>query len=88
FTNGQPFRRTRALGDYWLLDLDTKALRKVGDAAAAPSTTMYAEFSPDGTRIAYVRANNLYVEPVVGGAAQQLTRDGSDLIVNGLGDWV
>ncbi|MBI0474297.1 S9 family peptidase [Sphingomonas sp. MA1305] len=88
FTNGQPFRRTRALGDYWLLDLDSKALRRVGGSGVAPSTTMYAEFSPDGTRIAYVRANNLYVEPVAGGAPQQLTRDGSDLIVNGLGDWV
>lgn len=88
FTGGKPFRRTHALGDYWLLDLDTKQLRRIGGPTAAPSTTMYAEFSPDGTRIAYVRGNDLYVEPVGGGTPQQLTRDGSDLIVNGLGDWV
>ncbi|MBB4154388.1 dipeptidyl-peptidase-4 [Sphingomonas jinjuensis] len=86
-TEGQPFRRTRALGDYWLLDLDTKALRRIGGDAPAHSL-MYAEFAPDGGSIAYVRANNLYVEPVAGGAPRQLTRDGDALIVNGLGDWV
>jgi dipeptidyl-peptidase-4 len=86
-TEGQPFRRTRALGDYWLLDLDTKALRQIGGDAPAHSL-MYAEFAPDGGNIAYVRGNNLYVEPTAGGAPRQLTRDGDALIVNGLGDWV
>ncbi|MCP3736490.1 DPP IV N-terminal domain-containing protein [Sphingomonas sp. RP10(2022)] len=87
FTNGQRFRRTRALGDYWLFDTTTKALRKVGGDAPAASL-MYAEFAPDGQSIAYVRGNNLYVEATAGGAARKLTSDGNDLIVNGLGDWV
>jgi dipeptidyl-peptidase 4 len=86
FTDGQPFRRTRALGTYWLVDRDSKSVRRLGGEGA--SGLMYADFSPDGTRIAFVRENNLYVEPVAGGAPQQLTRDGSDLIVNGLADWV
>jgi dipeptidyl-peptidase-4 len=88
FTNTRQFRRTKAFGDYWLLDLDRKTLRKLG-GDAPPSSLMYADFSPDGTRIAYVRGNNLYVEPTSGEAPPRaLTGDGDELIVNGLGDWV
>ncbi|WP_294288789.1 S9 family peptidase [uncultured Sphingomonas sp.] len=87
YTNSKTFRRTNAFGDYWLLDLNTKALRKLGGDAPA-SRLMYATFSPDGTQIAYVRSNNLYVEPTAGGAPRQLTTDGDTLIVNGIGDWV
>src|SRR5207244_1268437 len=49
---------------------------------------MFAKFSPDGSRVAYVRANNLYVEDLVTGAIRSLTSDGSDTIVNGSSDWV
>jgi dipeptidyl-peptidase-4 len=86
-TNSQRFRRTRALADYWLYEPATHALRKIGGDAAA-SSVLYASFSPDSRRIAYVYRNNLYVEPVAGGAPVQLTRDGDDYIVNGLADWV
>lgn len=88
FTDTRQFRRTKAFGDYWLLDLESRTLRKLG-GDAPPSSLMYADFSPDGTRIAYVRENNLYVEPTSGEAAPRaLTSDGDELIVNGLGDWV
>lgn len=86
-TNSQRFRRTRALADYWLYDMAAGSLRKIGGTAAA-STLLYASFSPDSRRIAYVMRNNLYVEPVAGGAPVQLTRDGDDYVVNGLADWV
>src|SRR5204863_233564 len=76
-TNGQRFRRTNALADYWLFDGTAKALRQIG-GGAAPSALLYASFSPDSSRVAYVRANNLYVEPVAGGAPIALTRDGDD----------
>ncbi len=86
-TNGQRFRRTNALSDYWLYDVANRRLHKVGPDAA-PSTLLYATVSPDSSRIAYVRANNIYVEPIAGGAPVLLTRDGDDYVVNGLADWV
>ena len=49
---------------------------------------LFAKFSPDGTRVAYVRANNIYAEELAGGKIVQLTRDGSSTIINGTSDWV
>ena len=64
FTNTRKVWRTNARGDYWVLTLDAGtpgALKKLGGDAPEASV-MYAKFSPDGTRVAYVRAQNLYVE--------------------------
>src|SRR5262249_55641624 len=63
-------------------------LRKLGGRAAKPSTLMFAKFSPDATRVGYVRENNLYVESLGSGRITQLTRDGSRTIINGTFDWV
>ena len=52
------------------------------------SSMMFAKFSPDGTRVAYVSNNNIYVEDIDSGKITQLTKDGSDTIVNGNFDWV
>ena len=39
---------------------------------------MYAKFSPDATKVAYVRQNDIYVEDIASGATTRLTRDGTD----------
>ena len=49
---------------------------------------MFAKFSPDGGRVAYVRENNLYVEDLASGAITPLTTDGSRTLINGTFDWV
>ena len=49
---------------------------------------MYAKFNPDATKVAYVRQNDIYVEDLASGAITRLTRDGSDLVINGGSDWV
>jgi dipeptidyl-peptidase-4 len=49
---------------------------------------MFATFSPDGARVAWVRANNIYSEELATQKITQLTTDGSDDIVNGTSDWV
>jgi dipeptidyl-peptidase-4 len=49
---------------------------------------LYATLSPDGSRAAYVRANNLFVEDLRTGATAALTNDGSPMVINGTSDWV
>jgi len=86
-TNTVKFRRLESFGDYWLLNLANSDLRQIG-TDAKPSSLMYAKFSPDSSNIAYMYLNNLYIESTDGKSNKQLTHDGSDLIVNGTGDWV
>jgi dipeptidyl-peptidase-4 len=86
-TNTQRVWRDNTRGDYWVLDLDSGKLRKIGGAAPA-SSLMFAKFSPDGTRVGYVRGNNIYVERLDNGRITQLTTDGSTTTINGTSDWV
>jgi dipeptidyl-peptidase-4 len=88
FTNSQRVWRQNTRGDFWTLDLGSWQLRKLGGPDAAPSTLMFAKFSPDGGRVAYVRAHDLYVESLADGRITRLTRDGSRTIINGTFDWV
>jgi dipeptidyl-peptidase-4 len=88
FTNTQPVWRLNTRGDYWVLDRTSGSLRRLGGREAKPSTLMFAKFSPDGGRVAYVRENNLYVEDLASGAITALTTDGSRTLINGTFDWV
>ncbi len=88
FTNTQPVWRLNTRGDYWVLDRAAGRLRQLGSDQAAPSTLMFAKFSPDGRRVGYVRENNLYVEDLASGAVTALTSDGSRTLINGTFDWV
>ena len=87
FTNAKKVWRQNTRGDYWVLDISGGKLRKLG-GDAPESTLMFAKFSPDGTRAAYVRVNNLYVEEIASGKITPLTSDGSATVVNGTSDWV
>ncbi|HZE70960.1 MAG TPA: S9 family peptidase [Pyrinomonadaceae bacterium] len=88
FTNSKQVWRQNTRGDYWVYDSKSKALTKLGGNQNAPSTLMFAKFSPDGTRVAYVRENNIYVENLADHRITQVTRDGSKRIINGTFDWV
>ncbi|MGH9879828.1 MAG: DPP IV N-terminal domain-containing protein, partial [Pyrinomonadaceae bacterium] len=89
FTNSARVWRSNTRGDYWILDLKTWTLRRLGGREAKPATLMFAKFSPDGTRVGYVRENNIYVENLFGDSKiTQVTADGSRYIVNGTFDWV
>ena len=87
FTNSKKVWRDHTRGDYWVLEVATKKLRRLG-GRAEPSTLMFAKFSPDGGRVAYVRENNLYVEDLSSNVITQLTTDGSNTTINGTSDWV
>ena len=87
FTNTRKVWRDHTRGDYWVLTLAGGRLRKLGGDAPEASL-MFAKFSPDGTRVAYVRGNNIYVERLEDGRITPLTRDGSETTINGTSDWV
>jgi dipeptidyl-peptidase-4 len=87
FTNTSRVWRYNTKGDYWVLDIKTGKLNQLGKSAE-PSTMMFAKFSPDGSRVAYVSKQNIYVEDIVSGKVIALTSDGGGNIVNGTFDWV
>jgi dipeptidyl-peptidase-4 len=88
FTNSRKVWRQNTRGDFWTLDLGDWRLQKLGGPEAEPSTLMFAKFSPDGGRVAYVRAHDLYVERLADHRITRLTHDGSRIIINGTFDWV
>ncbi len=88
FTNSARVWRANTRGDFWVLDVAAKTLRKLGGTRAAPQTLQFAKFSPDGKRVAYVREHNVYVESLSDGAITALTNDGSRTVINGTFDWV
>jgi dipeptidyl-peptidase-4 len=87
FTNSQRVWRFNTRGDYWVLDVATGALRKLG-GDAPESSLMFAKFSPQGDRVAYVRQGDVYVERLADGRVTRLTTGGSRTRVNGTTDWV
>ncbi len=87
FNNTKRVWRYHTKGDYWVLDLASGELKQLGKNVPE-STMMFAKFSPDGKRVAYVSMNNIYVENIASGKVIMLTNDGSESIVNGTFDWV
>jgi dipeptidyl-peptidase-4 len=87
FTNSKRVWRQNTRGDYWVYDPGAGKLFKLG-GDAPESTLMFATFSPDGSKVAWVRQNNLYVEDLATEKITQLTSDGSEDIINGTSDWV
>lgn len=88
FTNTARVWRANTRGDYWVLDITSGVLRQLGGGSARPQTLMFAKFSPQGDRVAYVRENNIYVERLSDHRITSLTRDGSRTRINGTFDWV
>ncbi len=88
FTDSRKVWRRNTRGNYWVFDLQKQTLRELGGANAAPSSLMFAKFSPDGRNVAYVRENNLYSENLATHEIRALTTDGSADIINGTSDWV
>ncbi|MDH6341252.1 dipeptidyl-peptidase-4 [Parabacteroides sp. PFB2-12] len=87
YNNTQRVWRYDTRGDYWVLNLTDNKLQQIGKGLPE-SSLMFAKFSPDATRVAYVSKNNIYVEELASETITQLTFDGNETIVNGTFDWV
>jgi dipeptidyl-peptidase 4 len=86
YTNSKKVWRQDTRGDYWLHNLADGALKQLGRSLPA-SSMMFAKFSPDGTKVAYVSNYNLYVEDLASGVITPLTNDGNRKLINGTFDW-
>jgi dipeptidyl-peptidase 4 len=86
FTNTQKVWRLNTRGDYWVFDRIAGKLVQLGKTLPA-SSLMFAKFSPDGTKVAYVSGNNIYVEDLSTQVIKALTTDGSVTLINGTFDW-
>ncbi|MSR55577.1 MAG: S9 family peptidase [Gemmataceae bacterium] len=87
YTNSKKVWRRNTRGDYWILDVASRELKKLGGNAAA-STLMFAKLSPDASQAAFVRDNNLYLQDLRSLEITALTTDGSKTLINGTSDWV
>jgi dipeptidyl-peptidase-4 len=97
FSNTRKVWRDKTRGDYWVVDLASGPRQESGPAAqrlrklggdGPEASLLFAKFSPDSTRVAYVRANDIFVERLEDGRITRLTSDGSETTINGTSDWV
>ncbi|MDX1363732.1 MAG: S9 family peptidase [Arenibacter latericius] len=79
-----PIFRRSTLGVYYVYDINSKKITKISeDKIQEPS------ISPDGSKVAYVRDNNIYIYNLVSNTTSQVTTDGEkNKIINGVTDWV
>lgn len=87
FTNSKRVWRSNTKGDFWVLNIRKGTLTRLGQSLPE-SSLMFAKFSPDVSRVAYVSGNNIYVEDLDTHTVTQLTFDGSTTLINGTFDWV
>ena len=64
------------------------APQKYSDFPVKPEGAVNLTYSPDSTRLAFTRNNDLYVVEIASGKETRLTHDGTDLILNGFASWV
>ena len=86
-TNTKKVWRYDTKGDFWVYDTQAKTLKQIGKDKSA-SSLMFAKFSPDAKKVAYVFEHNIYVEDLASGQSKALTTDGTLRLINGTFDWV
>ena len=85
-TDVESIYRRSFTAKYYIVDLASKKVEPLFNKEAKE---MLAEFSPDGSKVAFVYENNLYLKELASGVVTQITTDGSkNGIINGSTDWV
>lgn len=84
-TNMQSIYRRSFTAEYYVYDRTTKVLRPL----SPNGPQAYAAFSPDGTKVAFVRTNDLYYVDLASGHEVRVTDDGKlNHIMNGAPHWI
>ena len=81
----EPIYRHSGVSDYYIYDVEAGTFEMISQQGKQRLTT----FSPDGTKVAFVRDNNLFYIDLADGSEHQITTDGRmNAIINGTTDWV
>lgn len=81
----EPIYRRSSKGIYYVVDLATGQKQQL----MGGEKISYATLSPDNTRVAFVKDNNLYITELSSQKVTRLTADGeANKIINGAADWV
>ena len=84
-TNPRPIYRHSYTADFWVYDVAVKTIHKL----TREGREQEAAFSPDGTKVGFVRANNIYYVALADYTVHAVTSDGkSNEVINGHTDWV
>ncbi|WP_132055775.1 S9 family peptidase [Pseudocnuella soli] len=85
FFNGrEPIYRRSSKSNAYLYDAATKKTVRLSEGKV-----LHPSFSPDGSKVAYVFDNNLYLYDIASGKTTAVTIDGKwNHIINGNADWV
>ncbi len=86
YTNSKRVWRYDTRGDYWIYNIATGSLHQLGKGLPEASL-MFAKFSSNNNKVAYVSNHNIYVEDVNTAVIKPLTTDGTDRLINGTFDW-
>ncbi|WP_299460758.1 S9 family peptidase [uncultured Microscilla sp.] len=85
-TQTEAIYRRSSKSYYYVYDINTKKLDKLTNQ---PGKQLHASFSPDGSKVAFVRNNNMFVVDLATKKETQITNDGQwNHIINGNADWV
>ena len=77
--------RYSSASEYYIWDTGTKKLSRL----SLDGKQRQADFSPDGSKVAFVRDNNLFIVDLVTNTEYPITTDGrQNEIINGTTDWV
>jgi dipeptidyl-peptidase-4 len=81
----EPIYRYSSRSETYVYDRRTNALTRI----FPKGKIMYPSFNPQGTAVAFVAENNLYVQDLKTGKQVQISKDGRmNEIINGASDWV
>ena len=84
-SESEPIYRRSSREENFVYDLKSKKLSQLSKGGKQ----MFATFSPDGSKVAFVRLNNMYVVDLATMTEKQITTDGKwNHIINGACDWV
>ena len=83
-TQIEPIYRHSRLGVFYVYDIASKITTQISKAKIQEPA-----LSPDGTKVAYILQNNIFIFNLKDGTTKQITSDGEkNKIINGITDWV